>query len=99
MGDSNPSNDVAGVLCGYRRPQWRRGRGRRLAAPNPQSIRDSPVRVPDRLANWSRPSAISTPPPRTPATSVEGSRLPMGSPDPSFPFDFLLRTKMKKMKN
>ncbi|PKI61861.1 hypothetical protein CRG98_017759 [Punica granatum] len=32
IGCSNPSTEVSGVLCGYRRPQWS-GRDRRLAAP------------------------------------------------------------------
>ncbi|PKI71891.1 hypothetical protein CRG98_007750 [Punica granatum] len=31
IGDSDPSIEAAGVLCGYGRPQWR-GRGRRLVA-------------------------------------------------------------------
>ncbi|PKI46491.1 hypothetical protein CRG98_033134 [Punica granatum] len=31
-----------------------------------------------------------------PTTSVEGSGSPISDPDPSFPFDFLYRTKMKQ---
>ncbi|OWM63873.1 hypothetical protein CDL15_Pgr006135 [Punica granatum] len=39
IGGLDPSIKVAGVFCGYRRPQWR-GQDCQLAAPTPESIRD-----------------------------------------------------------
>ncbi|PKI47536.1 hypothetical protein CRG98_032126 [Punica granatum] len=81
IGDPDPSIEVASVLRGYRRPQWR-GRGCQLAALARKSIRnfesESPVDWGVGAANW-HPEPLDQGcryPQRTLATSVEGSRPP-----------------------
>ncbi|PKI77030.1 hypothetical protein CRG98_002533 [Punica granatum] len=73
----------------------RKGRDCQSATPACKLNRNSDL---EYLVNSARPLYQGRRYPwRMPATSVEGSGPPIGDPDPSFPFDFLSRIKMKKM--
>ncbi|PKI79491.1 hypothetical protein CRG98_000122 [Punica granatum] len=71
--DPSPSTEVAGTHRGLRRPRWR-GRGSRLEAStlNRLGIPSQRFSVDSGLG---RQSAIPTPPPRSPASSVGASDL------------------------
>ncbi|PKI57693.1 hypothetical protein CRG98_021905, partial [Punica granatum] len=110
IGDPDPSTEISDTCRGHQPPQWRR-QFHRLATPTPNQPRtpsrrspvdsglrrpiddpDPSIEIAGTHGGRRRPQWRGW---GSPATSMEGSGLPIGGPDPSFPFDFLYRIKMK----
>ncbi|PKI66288.1 hypothetical protein CRG98_013314 [Punica granatum] len=78
------------------------GSGSLIGGPNSRIYRELRLGTPGQFRGCSLQSATPTPPSRSPIPTGDADDLgggvgsPIGGPDPSFPFDFLLRTKMKK---